>query len=460
MDELTDKRVVILGLARQGTALARFAAGAGAEVIVSDLRPAESLQDNLDQLSDLDVEFLLGEHPMSLLEGTDVLAVSGGVPSNAPIVAAARRRGIRVTNDSLEFARRCPAPIVGITGSAGKTTTTALTGAMGRESGRQTWIGGNIGRPLIGELGQIAAEDLVVQELSSFQLEIWSSTWGNHRIRAPQVAAILNVTPNHLNRHETMAAYAAAKGNILRYQSPDDVAVLCADDSGALELQSLASGRLRTFSMRREVSDGAFVRQERIWLKGDGKESDVCHVGEVRLLGEHNMLNVLAAVTLADSATIAVEAMRRAIRSFTGVAHRLETVALVNGVRYVNDSIATAPERALAAIAVFDEPLILLAGGQDKEMRWESWARRVARRARHVVLFGELGPALAARLRDQEDRRTGLTCVSTLEEAVETAGGLAREGDVVLLAPGGTSFDAFRDFEERGERFRELVGAL
>jgi UDP-N-acetylmuramoylalanine--D-glutamate ligase len=460
MDELRGKRIVILGLARQGTALARFAVAVGAEVVVSDLRAAEAMQEEVSALKDLDITYVFGEHPMSLLEGTDVLAVSGGVPSDAPLVSAARRRGLRVTNDSLEFLKRCPAPTMGITGSAGKTTTTALTGAMGRKSGKTAWVGGNIGQPLISHVHEIGPQDFVVQELSSFQLEIWSPEWGHEQMASPHVAAVLNVTPNHLDRHKTMENYSAAKANVLRFQSEDDVAVLCADDAGAMALRSEVRGRLRTYSLQEAVGDGAFVGAGQVRLRGDGEETVVCHVGEVRLRGEHNLLNVLAAVTLADSAGVGASAMREAIATFDGVPHRLEPVATVRGVQYVNDSIATAPERALAAVNAFSEPLVLLAGGRDKEMVWDRWARRVAQRVRHVVLFGELASTLEDHLRAQDKGCPDVTRVGTLEEAVLVASKAAHAGDVVLLAPGGTSYDAFRDFEERGRRFRELVARL
>jgi UDP-N-acetylmuramoylalanine--D-glutamate ligase len=459
MDYLTGKRLVILGLARQGKALARYAAGAGARVVVSDLRPADKLAADMAELSDLEIEYVLGEHPMSLLDKADVLAISGSVPADAPLVRAAREKGVVVTNDSQEFMRRTPAAVIAITGSAGKSTTTALTGIMGQMAGRQTWVGGNIGRPLIADLHKMTAGDMVVQELSSFQLEIWQ--------QSPHVAAVLNITPNHLDRHRTMRAYKEAKANILRFQSEQDVAVLAADDPGAMSLSPLVNGRLRLFSGQRVVEDGAFVRNEQIWLRdGNGREECVCALGDIQLRGGHNVLNVLAAVTLADSVEIPVAAMRKAIASFSGIEHRLEVVRTLNGVQYVNDSIATAPERALAALASFTEPLILLAGGRDKDMEWQAWTEQVLRRVKQVVLFGELGEMLAKRLTQQPclpglaAYLTQVTRVETMAEAVEVARETAVAGDVVLLSPGGTSFDAFKDFAERGERFRELVSLL
>jgi UDP-N-acetylmuramoylalanine--D-glutamate ligase len=453
MDDLAGKRLVILGLARQGVALARYAVEAGAEVVISDLRTHTQLQASIASLNGLGIDYVLGEHPMNLLEGTDILAISGGVPADIPLVQVAQVRGIVISNDSQEFIKRAPAPCIGITGSAGKTTTTALTGAMGKAAGRKTWIGGNIGRPLIAELQSIKPNDLIVQELSSFQLEIWQ--------HSPPIAAVLNITPNHLDRHKSMANYSDAKANILRYQNSEDIAVLSADDPGSLALAPLVRGRLRLFSMFQDVHDGAFVRNGKIWLRSSSEtEISICPLEAIQLRGQHNIINVCAAITLADSAGIPVAAIVDAIRSFRGVEHRLELVATIGGVQFVNDSIATAPERALAAIDSFDEPLILLAGGKDKDMIWDEWVRRVNDRVKHVILFGELSNMLSERLtsgHDTDNLRAQQSRATDLAEAVEIASAAAVSGEVILLAPGGTSFDAYEDFAARGNHFRSLV---
>ena len=455
MDELAGKRIIIVGLARQGKALARFASQVGADVVATDLRTEEQLRTDLVELGDLSIEIVLGHHPLSLLEGADIMAISGGVPSDLPLVEEARRRGISLTNDSFEFMKRTSATVIGITGSAGKTTTTALTGSMLKASGSRTWIGGNIGRPLIAELGEIHHDDFVVQELSSFQLELWT--------RSPQVAAVLNVTPNHLDRHRTMAAYRLAKSNIFRYQSPEDVAIISADDPGALAMKEFVRGRLRQFSLEAQVEDGAFVREGKVWLSNNDGTWALCTLDEIPLRGRHNILNVLAAATLADSVGVSGEAMRQAITSFSAVEHRLELVREINGVQYVNDSIATAPERAIAAIDSFSEPLILLAGGRDKAMVWDAWAQRVRERVKGIVLFGELARELEVHLVDEGKMAVDgpeITRVNTLMEAVAAAYMMARPGEVVLLAPGGTSYDSFIDFAQRGEEFRRLVFRL
>jgi UDP-N-acetylmuramoylalanine--D-glutamate ligase len=464
-DPLVRKSVVVLGLARQGTALARFLAQEGADVTVSDVHDEAALTTGLAQLEDLSVRFVLGKHPLSLLDGADLLCLSGGVPVDIPIVVEARRRGIPLSNDAQVFLEQCPAPVIGITGSAGKTTTTALLGEMCRSAGLRTWVGGNIGNPLIADLHDIEADDCVVMELSSFQLELMTTS--------PHVAAVLNITPNHLDRHGTMDAYISAKRAIVAYQGPGDYVVLGYDDDNARALGADAAARVLWFSGSTEVEQGAFLRRGELMLRlgdvggfrGRGGDLTICRASDVQLRGHHNLENVLAASTLAAVAGVPVEVIRDVAATFAGVEHRLELVRELNGVQWFDDSIATAPERSLAALGSFDEPIVLLAGGRDKNLPWADLAREAVSRVRHLVTFGEAGPMIA-RLVGQElgslgpARRgslEGITSVDTLEEAVVVAARLARAGDVVLLSPGGTSFDAFRDFAERGDRFKELV---
>lgn len=451
-------KVVILGLARQGKALARFFAQRGWQVTVSDTRSAESLRSALDELRNLPVHYVLGEHPLSMLADCDLLCLSGGVPAELPFVQAARRRGIRVSNDAQEFLQRCPVPVLGITGSAGKTTTTALVGEMAREAGFRTWVGGNIGNPLINDLSVIELEDRVVMELSSFQLEIMTAS--------PQVAGVLNITPNHLDRHGTMAAYIAAKAQIVAHQSAADVAVLGYDDPNARALAAQTAARVRYFSGQKVLEHGAFLREAKLLLRQNEEEQLVCLRSEIRLRGYHNVLNVLAAITLAAEIDVPVAAMRQAINAFTGVEHRLEEVRRSQGVLWVNDSIATAPERVLAALDSFAEPLILLAGGRDKDLPWGKFAERVVERVRVLILFGEARAMIEKEVRQVWEAgsapATLMQIISTasLEQAVAAAARQAKSGEVVLLSPGGTSFDAFQDFAARGERFRALVEEL
>jgi UDP-N-acetylmuramoylalanine--D-glutamate ligase len=436
-------------------ALARFLVERGAEVTVSDLKGPDQLAEPMEELADLPIRYMLGQHPTSLLDGADLICISGGVPLDIPFVEAAQERGIPLSNDAQLFLERCPAPVIGITGSAGKTTTTALVGEMCRAAGFRTWVGGNIGNPLLDKLDEINPDDWVVMELSSFQLDLVSTS--------PHIAAVLNITPNHLDRHKTMEAYIAAKRNIVAHQSEGDFALLGYDDANARALALDTAAHLLFFSGGAEVEEGAFKTNGELTLRMDERDREICKAREVRLLGDHNLLNVLAASALSALAGVPVTTMREVIKSFSGVAHRLELVRELQGVRWYDDSIATAPERALAALRSFDEPIVLLAGGRDKDLPWDGFAVETVQRVRQLITFGEAGPMIAEVVGEQNregERLEDITKVETLEEAVTTAARLTKPGDVVLLSPGGTSFDAFQDFAERGERFKALVRSL
>ncbi len=451
--DLAGKRAVVLGLARQGVAMARFLARAGAQVTASDLKTEAELADAIAALAGLPLRFALGGHPMSLLRGTDFICVSGGVPLDIPLLVEARKKGIPLVSDAQLFLERCPARVIGITGSAGKTTTTALVGEMCRAAGRRTWVGGNIGNPLLDDLGRMAPGDLVVMELSSFQLELTSVS--------PPVAAVLNITPNHLDRHRTMEAYIAAKRRIVAFQRPEDWAVLGFDDANARAMALETPAQVVFFSGGVQVERGAYKTNGQLALQMEEATEVICHREEVRLRGDHNLLNVLAACALAGVVGVPVEAMRQVIQTFPGVEHRLEFVQEWRGVQWYDDSIATAPERVIAALRSFTEPMVLLAGGRDKKLPWEEFAREAVGRVRYLITFGEAGEMIAGKVEEAAQatpgRLEGIQRVRTLEEAVEAAARVARPGDVVLLSPGGTSFDAFRDFAERGDRFKELV---
>ena len=480
--DLTGIRTLIVGLAREGTALARFLAERGASVTVTDAKPAEALADNLAALADLPLRLALGGHPSALLDETDILFVSPGVPPDIPFLAEARRRGLPLSSEVRLFTRLCPATIIGITGSSGKTTTTTLVGEMLRAAGRKTWVGGNIGRPLIAHVDEIGAADLVVMELSSFQLEFfgeWTSEGGRLGVGqsgigegggpdvlfdpagwSPPLAAVLNVTPNHLDRHPSMAAYIAAKEQIWRHQRPGDRLLLNRDNDVTRQMGEKAHCNLLWFSLEQEVEEGAFLRGEDLVLRRRGREQTICCRDELSLLGRHNVANVLAASALADAAGAPPAAIRQVATTFSGVAHRLEPVGEWKGVRWYNDSIATTPERTVAALRSFDAPLVLLAGGRDKHLPWGEMAALTRRKVRHLILFGEAADLIERAVVAAQaagSPRPAIHHAGTLERAVRIAAQVARPGDVVLLSPGGTSFDAYRDFEERGEHFRQLV---
>ncbi len=458
MKDWTGKRVLIIGAARQGTSLARYLATHGADVVLNDNRPASLLQEARERLAGLPVGWVLGDHPVTLLEDVDLVCPSGGVPLDLPLLAEARRRGIALSNDSQVFLELAPCRTIGITGSAGKTTTTTLVGRILEASGvRKTWVGGNIGNPLIDAVDQISPDDLAVIELSSFQLDLMS--------RSPQIAAVLNLSPNHLDRHGTMAAYTAAKANILRFQRADDVAVIGRADPNAMALEDLVQGRLFTFGLeppkpgRAEVD--AHVQKRQVILQGGGEATVVMPVEAVELPGQHNLLNVLAACAIAAAAGAGPEAMQTGVSGFQGVPHRLEFVRRWGEADWYNDSIATAPERALAGLRSFDGPIVLLAGGRDKDLPWEEFAEEVARRVDHLVTFGETAEMIAEKVKAVKGAQPEtISSHERLLEAIQAAAIVVSPGDVVLLSPGGTSFDEFKDFAERGECFKRWVSDL
>ncbi|MBN2146285.1 MAG: UDP-N-acetylmuramoyl-L-alanine--D-glutamate ligase [Anaerolineales bacterium] len=475
------KHVIVVGAARQGLALARYLAEHGALVTLTDQRPASQLESAYEALSSLSQEvsaritWACGGHPIELLEVgaerrlVDLVCPSGGVPLAIPLIAAARQRGILLSNDSQVFLEACPCRVIGITGSAGKTTTTTLLGRMAQAHTQRVWVGGNIGTPLIAVVDQMRPGDLAVMELSSFQLEIMT--------RSVQIAMLLNITPNHLDRHGTMQAYTAAKERILTYQGVEDIAVLGRDDPGAWALAARAQGKVISFGLNCPPlgETGTFVMRdasgEQMVAWWDGKAAQpLFPKAQIALRGVHNLLNVLAACAASMAAGIPVQAMQAGVEGFSGVAHRLELVRTLAGVTWYNDSIATAPERSMASIQAFDQPgqdtpqqpIILLAGGRDKNLPWDDFATLVRQRVDHLILFGEAVDKIQQAVGEIRPgtRPYTLECCAGLHEAVLAAARIAEPGDLVLLAPGGTSFDQFRDFEERGEAYRRWVYEL
>ena len=503
------RNVVILGMGRQGLALARFFAAAGANVTISDVAPAQKLAEELEQLGDLPVTLALGGHPPDLLDNCDLLCLSGGVRLQAPLVQDAVRRGIPLSNDSLLTMQLAPCPVIAITGSSGKTTTTTLVGEMLQETvadAHTVHVGGNIGTPLLDRLDAIRPDDMIVLELSSFQLELFDPkiAYGPMDQLGPDVAAILNITPNHLDRHPSMADYVLAKSNLLRHLKPASVVVLNADDPVASRMAgwddvagpvpsewdldsllaqcrsvlgndrrtvpfSTSASRIRRISLHSsqtppQPAAGAWASETTADLFFEG--SPFCRRPDVRLRGEHNISNLLAAAAISGAAGASQQAMGRVARSFAGVPHRLEEMRPMDNVVWINDSIATAPERAVAGLQVFPpgaQTLILLAGGKDKNLPWDTFADEVLDRVQCLIGFGEAGSMIADKVRERASfRRISAPCcavVKRLDEAVVLAKQTATPGTVVLFSPGGTSYDAYKNFEQRGDHFRNLVAS-
>jgi UDP-N-acetylmuramoylalanine--D-glutamate ligase len=480
---LSGLSALVVGLGREGTALAAYLARHGLVVTATDLQPAQKFGTDLSFLQEAGVSLALGEHPSSLLDEADILFVSPGVPLEIPFLQEARLRKIPLSTESRLFCHLCPASIVAVTGSSGKTTTTTLVGKMMEADGRQTWVGGNIGQPLIAVVDQIEPGDAVVMELSSFQLEYFHAKL-NEGVEvaeiagvqsealaalldswSPPLSAILNITPNHLDRHPAMDDYVQAKRAIVDYQGAEGRLIMSLDNELTRTLGRQFGAKTRWFSLEAQMPGGAsLVKDDIVLLDQDGTRHRVASRPEIKLRGSHNLSNILAACLMAREAGVSLEAMRKVVTTFTGVEHRLQLVREYRGVSYYNDSIATSPERLMAALHAFDEPIVLLAGGRDKHLPWEDAARLMMYKTQHVILFGEATEIIARAIEQVRQEVNTIEpslhrCVN-LEEAVRLAAQVAKPGDVVLLSPGCASFDAFQDFAERGERFREFVWQL
>jgi UDP-N-acetylmuramoylalanine--D-glutamate ligase len=460
-----NRRVLVmgLGLAGGGVAAARWLVREGARVTVTDLRGPEGLRESIDALEGLPVELHLGGHREADFRETDLVVRSPAVPPDSPFLQIAGRAGIPVDTEMNLFWKRCRAPILAVTGSNGKTTTTALCGELLKRTvpafatvGRpvpRVWVGGNLGVPLLEHADAIAPDDRVVLELSSFQLEDLAGIR-----RSPHIAVALNLTPNHLDRHGTMEAYAEAKRQIVRDQGPDDVAVLNADDARIRAWADGCRARVRAFTLG-VPAPGQFGREgELLRADLDGRAFGIGVAGR-RLPGVFNLQNMIAAAAAAwESAGRLVPdawaaSVANVFRAFPGVEHRLEFVLEAGGVKVYNDSIATNPESTQAALDALPGPFVLIAGGSDKKLSYDALGGAVAGKVRDCILLGQTADAIEAAVR-AAGGSTRIHRVATLEEAVRKAADLARSGDHILLSPASASFGLFRNFMDRGRLFK------
>jgi len=442
-------KVTVIGFSIEGEDMARYFVAQGDEVLVSTLDVTETMRGSQAELEARGVTFHVGANSPEDVAGADLVCVTQGAPLTIAPVVAAREAGTPVHSMTSLFFEKYPGPIVGITGSSGKTTTTALVDAIFTAAGRKHVTGGNIGVGLMGLLEGAEATTPAVLEVSHTQLQLLE--------RSPQVAALTNVTPNHLDQF-TWEEYVALKRRIFEFQEPGAACVFNADDPVSREMVPDAKADVFLFSLGGDHGiSGAFVKDGVVCMRRDGKVYQAVAVSEIPLRGQHNIANVAAATAVAAACGMMPDAVARAVRGFKPPEHRLEPVATVNNVNYVNDSIATAPERTLAALRSFDEPIVLLLGGREKQLPLEHMLTDVKRKCRAVVCFGEAGSMLEDAV---EAAGLDVTRVRTVAEAVEAASKLAQPGDVVLLSPACTSFDAYENFEQRGEDFRRHVAAL
>jgi UDP-N-acetylmuramoylalanine--D-glutamate ligase len=444
---LAGRRVAVVGLAKSGVAAARLLAAAGAEVRATDLKPVASLGREVAALAAEGVHLVDGP---AAFAGAELVVVSPGVPIDSSQLAPARARGVRVIGELEVGWRALEADTVAITGTNGKTTTTALTGALLAAESRPVLVGGNIGTPLTAHALEFVPDGVVVAEVSSFQLETIETFH-------PRVAAVLNITPDHLDRHRTLEAYVDAKARIFMNQTATDWAVLNADDEATRALADRTAARVVWFSRLRPLDEGVSVRDGWVVARLDGRVEPVCPLSEIRLRGQHNVENVLAATACALRMGQGADSIRRVIGSFKAVAHRIEFVRDVDGVHIYNDSKGTNVASTIKALESFPERVVLIAGGKGKGQDFTPLAAVARGRVGHAVLIGEDGDKIAAAF---ERAGIAVSGADSMPAAIDAALAAARQGDVVLLSPACASFDMFDNYEHRGDVFKRLIESL
>ena len=453
MMDYSGKRVLVVGMARSGMAVAELLAKHGAQVTVNDSKTLRELGESAAVLEKMPVERRLGCPAAECLAGQEILVISPGIPVAAPFVRQAAEAGIHVTGELEVASQLAKGDLVAVTGTNGKTTTVSLLGEIFANAGRVTHVVGNIGYPFSAAAMESRDGDALVCEVSSFQMET-ADTFH------PKAAALLNITEDHLNRHGTMAEYTRMKMRIFQNMTPSDTAVFNADDPALEPLIPQVQARVMCFSRKREVEQGAFVREGKVILRAGGAERTVCGTDEIFIPGPHNLENALAAVCLADAMGVPIPVIRHSLRTFRGVEHRIETVRELDGIRYINDSKGTNVDSTIRAVQTMDRPTAIILGGSDKHCDFTPLALEMiaSPQIREAVLIGVTADQIERTL--LENGFAAVHRASSLEEAVEQCRALAGEGWNVLLSPACASFDMFRDYEHRGRVFKEIVNAL
>jgi len=447
--DVKGKRALVVGLGKSGIASAQFLATRGARVTVSDTRSQSELKNQIPALLERGIAIETGGHGERTFQNQDLIVVSPGVPSNVPQLVQARAQGIPVIGEIELAARFLKGKIVAITGSNGKTTTTTLCGDLIASASKRTLVGGNIGTPVILLVDDSTDDTFDVIEVSSFQLETIETFH-------PHIAVVLNITPDHLDRHGTLEAYTAAKARIFENQTSSDYSVLNLDDPGSATLRSKTSGQLCWFTRKQSLSGnqmGAFVRENEIFWRDGKTDEQVMPVSEIPLKGAHNLENVLAAVSVGRLCGCDAKSIRNAVRKFKAVEHRLQHIATIGGVEYYNDSKATNVDATIKAIESFPGNIHLILGGKDKDSDYTLMNDLLRQRVKRVYTIG----AAADKIRSHVQSAVEVLPCGTLANAIERAHDLARSGDIVLLAPACSSFDQFENYEHRGRTFRALV---
>ncbi|HLP14656.1 MAG TPA: UDP-N-acetylmuramoyl-L-alanine--D-glutamate ligase [Bacteroidota bacterium] len=458
-EDLQGKKISILGAERSGVAAAILLAQNGAEVFVSDAAPGEKIRESLDTLLRQGIAYEAGGHTERVYDAQLVI-VSPGVPSNAPVVLEVRKRSIPLVGELEAASWFCKAPIVAITGSNGKTTTTTLLERILFDAKKQFAVGGNIGTAFSSIVSGLTSEQTAVLEVSSFQLDTIESF-------RPRIAVVMNITQNHLNRYEySMEKYADSKARITMNQTPDDVLIWNIDDEWSAKKLAGARARQLHLSMRERVAEGAYCEHGMLIVRINGISVPVINTDEITIKGEHNLYNAMAASLAARLLGVEIASIRATLRNFKGVEHRQEVVREVDGVTYINNSKATTVEAVAAALKSYTQPIVLILGGMDKGNDYSTIYDLVQQRVRAIVATGASAETIVKNFGDKvrvERVNTIGTSIPnrvSMEKAVAVAASLAQRGDLVLLAPACTSFDWFRDYEERGRVFKSVVGLL
>ena len=452
MMDVAGKHTAVIGAARSGVAVAQLLKEHGAIVFISDSGSREKLASHITHLESLGIEIEVGGHTDHVLE-TDMMVISPGVPVNIPILREARRRNIPVISE-LELASRfCPAPMVVVTGTNGKTTTTTLIGRMFHDAKKKYVVAGNIGTAFSSVVGELDNRSIAVLEVSSFQLDDIDTFH-------PYVSIILNITPDHLDRYDhSFEKYAASKSRIFENQTKDDILIYNNDDEKTREqVHRYADAHVRTvgFGITQQFDEGAFVEDKKLVTLIDGKRTTIIDTDQISIRGQHNLYNAMAATLAGQIMGVSVPSLRAILRNFKGVEHRLEFVREVNGVKYVNDSKATNVDSVWYALQSFTEPIVLLLGGRDKGNDYSKLDALVERYVKAIVAIGESAEKVYAAFSGKKN----VVRAGSMEEAIAKATALAVSGDVVLLSPACASFDWFENYEHRGKVFKYIVNAL
>ena len=452
--EIKNKKFLVIGAALSGCATVEFLLSMGAFVILTDIKPRENLDKNIDKFyMNSNFEGVFGIHPpLSLLEEIECIIISPGVPMAIPIIKNAKEKNIDVLSE-IEFAYRLSkAKIIAITGTNGKTTTTSLVGEIFKKNKEEVHVVGNIGTPMISKLNFSTKNDYFIAEVSSFQLE-------GTKYFSPCISAILNITPDHLNRHKTMENYIAEKSKIFFKQNLKDITILNADDPITNKKKSQVSSKVILFSRLMTLEEGVFVEDNKIFIKNMQKEKvEICSVSDIKILGSHNLENVLAAIAISYYAGIPKEVITNAIKDFKGVSHRIEIVDTIQGIEFINDSKGTNPEASIKAIEAMKKPIILIAGGMDKGSNFVEFIHSFENKVRYLILLGETANLIEQVAIEQDFSK--IIKVNSIENAVVEAYKIAHKGDIVLLSPASASFDLYKNFAERGDLFKNLVNQI